>query len=111
MTVCNAAKTLFATVPTEAMSLIYKRTATLMEAELDDEMVGLEPDAGVCYGFNNVAKRVWQLLEQAQSFEAIRTALLEEYDVTPAECESDLRELLADFIEKKLITVCQSAST
>ena len=108
MTACNAAKTPFATVPAEVMSLIYERTATLMEAELGDELVGLEPDAGVCYGFNDVAKRVWQLLEQPRSFEAVCTVLLDEYDVTPAECDSDLRELLADFVDKKLITVRKS---
>lgn len=104
MTVCRAAKTPFATNPTEVMSLIYERTAALMEAELGDELVGLEPGAGVCYGFNDVAKRVWQILEQPKSFEAIRTVLLDEYDVAPGECDSDLRELLADFVDKKLIT-------
>lgn len=104
MAACRAAKTLFATTPTEAISLIYERTAALLEAELGDELVGLEPDAGVCYGFNDVAKRVWQLLEQPQSFEAVRTVLLDEYDVAPGKCETELRELLADFLDKKLIT-------
>ena len=104
MTGRRAAKTPFATTPTEAIFLIYERTAALMEAELGDELVGLEPGAGVCYGFNDVAKRVWQLLEQPQSFEAVSAVLLEEYDVTPEECDSDLRDLLADFADKKLIT-------
>ena len=104
MTECRAAKTTFATTLMEAVSLMYERTAALMEAELGDELVGLEPGAGVCYGFNDVAKRVWQLLEQPQSFEAVRTVLLDEYDVAPGECDSDLRELLADFVDKKLIT-------
>ena len=104
MTACRAAKSPFAQTPTEVMILIYERTASLMEAELGDELVGLEPGAGVCYGFNDVAKRVWQLLEEPQSFEAVRTVLLDEYDVPPGECDSDLRELLADFVDKKLIT-------
>ena len=104
MTGRRDAKTPFATTPTEAMSLIYERATSLMEAELGDELVGLEPGAGICYGFNDVAKRVWQILEQPQSFEAVRTVLLDEYDVAPGECDSDLRELLADFVDKKLIT-------
>ena len=85
--------------------MIYERTAALMEAELGDELVGLEPGAGICYGFNDVAKRVWELLEQPRSFEAIRTVLLDEYDVAPDACDWDLHELLADFVDKKLITV------
>ena len=105
MTACGAAKTTFATTPAEAIFLTYERAVALMEAELGDELVGLEPDAGVCYGFNDVDKRVWQLLEQPRSFEAVWTVLLDEYDVTPTECDSDLRGLLADFVDRKLVTV------
>lgn len=83
--------------------MIYERATSLMEAELGDELVGLQPDAGLCYGFNGVAKRVWQLLEQPQSFEAVKTMLLDEYDVTPEICGAELHELLADFVDKKLI--------
>jgi hypothetical protein len=74
-----------------------------MEAELGDELVGLEPGAGICFGFNDVAKRVWQLLEQPRSFEAVKAVLLDEYDVAPDKCGAELRELLADFADKKLI--------
>ena len=105
MSACRAAKSPFATTPEEAFSLIYERTAALMEAELGDELVGLEPGVGVCYGFNDVAKRVWQLLEQPKSFEAVRTVLLDEYDVAPGRCDSELRELLANLVDKKLIIV------
>jgi hypothetical protein len=84
--------------------LIYERATSLMEAELGDELVGLQPEAGLCYGFNSVAKRVWQLLEQPQSFEAVKSVLLDEYDVGPDRCGAELRELLSDFIDKRLIT-------
>ena len=84
--------------------MIYERATSLMEAELGDELVGLQPEAGLCYGFNNVAKRVWQLLEQPQSFEAVKSVLLDEYDIGPDQCGAELRELLADFIAKRLIT-------
>lgn len=83
--------------------MIYERATSLMEAELGDELVGLQPDAGLCYGFNGVAKRVWRLLDQPQSFEALETVLLDEYNVAPDKCAAELRELLADFIDKKLI--------
>jgi hypothetical protein len=83
--------------------LIYERATSLLEAELGDELVGLEPGAGICFGFNDVAKRVWQLLEQPRSFEAVKAVLLDEYDVAPDKCGAELRELLADFADKKLI--------
>ena len=84
--------------------MIYERTTTLMEAELGDELVGLEPNAGLCFGFNDVAKRVWQLLAVPRSVDEIRSTLLKEYDVAPDQCEADLSELLDDLVKKQLIS-------
>ena len=39
---------------------VYKRRTELMEAELGDELVGLDPAAGECFGFNSVATSVWR---------------------------------------------------
>ena len=83
--------------------VIYERVRTLMEAELGDELVGLEPDGGVCFGFNSVAKRVWQLLEEPRSSEQLASALMEEFDVTPIECSDGLNEVLIDLTGLKLI--------
>jgi hypothetical protein len=84
--------------------MIYERARTLMEAELGDELVGLEPDGGVCFGFNSVAKRVWQLLSEPRSSEQLALALLKEFDVTPIECTDGLNEVLIDLTDLKLIT-------
>lgn len=83
---------------------VYKRAVDLMEAELGDELVALDPDAGVCLGFNNVATSIWRQLQQPKSFEDLRDALLEEYDVQPERCSRELGELLADLTAKGLVT-------
>ena len=75
-----------------------------MEAELGDELVGLEPDGGDCFGFNSVAKRVWQLLAVPRSSEQLASALMDEFDVNPIECTDGLNELLNDLTNMKLIT-------
>jgi hypothetical protein len=48
-----------------------------MEAELGDELVALDPNAGECFGFNSVATSVWRNLEQPKRFEQLRDALLD----------------------------------
>ena len=83
--------------------LVYERAKTLMEAELGDELVGLEPEGGFCFGFNSVAKRVWELLKEPRSTEELTTVLLEEFDVTLSECATGLNEVLIDLIKMKLI--------
>lgn len=82
----------------------YRRTVDLMEAELGDELVALDPDAGACFGFNSVATSVWRQLAEPRSFEQLRDALLEEYDVEAEQCASELRELLQDLSDKGLVT-------
>ena len=51
---------------------MYRRAIDLMEAELGDELVALDPKAGECFGFNGVATSVWRILEEPRSFEQLR---------------------------------------
>ena len=82
---------------------LYQRATTLLEAELGEELVALDADAGVCFGFNEVAATVWRRLEQPRSFEELRQALLAEYEVTSEQCTEELDALLNDLIAKGLI--------
>lgn len=82
---------------------IYKRNVELMEADLGDELVALHVNRGTCFGFNDVAAWVWRRLAEPATFEQLRDELLEKYDVTVDQCTQDLRILLDDLAEKKLI--------
>lgn len=84
--------------------VIYLRAAQLMEAELGDELVALHPDAGQCFGFNAVATSVWKELKSPKSFDELREALLQEYEVGDAECAVELQGLLDDLSAKGLVT-------
>ena len=87
-------------------SQVYRRSAELLEAEVGDELVGLNPEAGLCFGFNDVATAVWRSLEEPKSFSELRDNLLEQYDVGLEECTNELRELLEDLAAKGLIEKC-----
>ena len=84
---------------------VYKRAVDLMEAELGDELVALDADAGRCFGFNDVATSVWRQLEQPKNLDQLRGALVDEYDVDPEQCTRELEELLDDLCAKGLVTV------
>ena len=83
--------------------MIYERVKSLMEAELGDELVALEPEGGVCFGFNTVAKRIWELLAEPRSPEELKSVLLQEFNVTPTECAAGLDEVLIDLKNLNLI--------
>lgn len=76
------------------------RRGALLEAEIDGELIGLDVDQGVCFGFNRPASRIWTLLEQPRTLDELIDLLVAEFDVQPAACALDLaaflRELEAD---------------
>jgi hypothetical protein len=82
---------------------MYRRSAQLMEADINDELVALEPSQGLCFGFNSVATEIWRKLEQPRSFGELKSELLAEYDVSDEQCTSDLREVLEQMREARLI--------
>ncbi len=81
----------------------YERAAKLMEAEVGDDLVALDPEAGTCFGFNSVAASVWRLLEDRKSFEQLEAELAAEYDVDSAQCRTDLEELLDSMVAQGLV--------
>lgn len=84
-------------------SVRYARAITLMEAELGDELVALDPDGGHCFGFNPVAAAVWKLLEQPRTADELQGELMAEYAVGEAQCRDELLALLDDLKTRGLL--------
>jgi hypothetical protein len=74
-----------------------------MEADIGNELVALEPQAGNCFGFNEVATSIWRSLAEPKTFDQLRDELLGEYDVTPEQCTAELQALLDDLMAKQLV--------
>jgi hypothetical protein len=81
----------------------YRRAVELLEAEINDELVALEPIKGACFGFNSVAKDVWRKLEQPRTFDELKNELLSEYEVSEHQCTEELRGLLNEMSRANLI--------
>ena len=89
---------------------LVRRCGDLIEAEVDEELVGLHVDRGICYGFNATATRIWSLLEEPQTVSQLRDRLLEQYDVSPDECDAQLRTLLDELAKDGLVAFEDGAS-
>jgi hypothetical protein len=77
---------------------------------LGEESAILNLKNTVYYGLNSVGARVWNLLQQPRTVGELRDALLDEYDVEAARCETDLLELLGKMRSEGLIQVRGSAT-
>lgn len=85
---------------------LYRRRVELLEAELANELVALDVEAGECFGFNEVATSVWRMLATPMRRSEIEEALLGEYEVDREQCRTELGQLLDDMIAKRLIAIC-----
>jgi hypothetical protein len=89
---------------------LVRRRGQLIEAEVDDELIGLEVEQGTCFGFNRTATRIWALIETPKRFSELRDVLLGEYDVERETCERELRELLGQLESDGLVEMDDSAA-
>jgi hypothetical protein len=55
------------------------------------------------FGLNPVGTRMWNALSSGDSIQAAYDALLEEYEVEPAQLRADLEELIEQLLRQKLI--------
>jgi hypothetical protein len=98
------------------MEAQISKTSTVVTAkdqvwcELVGEAVILHLKSSIYYGLNPVDARVWSLIQEPKTVSAVLDTMLEEYDVPPDRCESDLLALLQDLKSRDLIDVDPEAN-
>ena len=86
-------------------TLVIRRHAEFMEAEVDGELVALHVDKGTCYGFNATATRIWNLLAEPKTLAELHEALMAEFEVDRATCEREVEPLLRDLEADGLVAI------
>ena len=81
----------------------------VLSRDLQGEQVILDLNTGVYFGLDPVGTRIWQLIQGHQSLQKVLAALVEEYEVTEAQCAKDLVSFVALLLEKRLVEVCNGA--
>jgi hypothetical protein len=83
--------------------LIVRRREGLIHTEVDGELVALHIGNGACYGFNATATRIWAMIETPKRLSELQRELLDEYEVDPETCRSELIEMLEGLRQDGLI--------
>ena len=73
--------------------------------ELDGEAVVLNLDTGMYFGLDQVATRMWHLLEQHAGLKKVLDALVDEFDAPPDQLERDLLAFADLLMHKGLVAV------
>src|SRR5436309_3338664 len=72
---------------------------------LGEEAVLLNLKTEMYLGLDPVGTRMWEVLTEASSIQAAYDALVQEYDVEPAQLRQDLDGFLGKLLEQELISV------
>jgi len=73
--------------------------------DLEGEVVILSLKNGAYYGLNPVGSRIWEMIQKPTSMNHIRATLLDEYDVEPERCNSDLMQIIQELASEGLIEI------
>jgi len=76
-----------------------------VSCRLENETVMLDLNRGVYFGLNRVGSMIWEMIQRPQSVQTIYFAVLENYEVDPETCKSDLIRLLEDLQEAGLADI------
>jgi hypothetical protein len=103
-------------MPTAAFSpaTIVVRNDGFMEAEIDNEIVALSVETGMCYGLDPIGARIWRLLADPIGVADICEVLAKEYQVEFDTCRRDvlalLEELRAEGIIRQAVGTAEDAA-
>ena len=81
----------------------YTLNPDMVFKRLGDRMVLVHVATNQIYEFNDTAARVWELLENGLTIEAVIEQLTAEFEVDPSTLRNEIKALIGDLVTKGLI--------
>lgn len=76
------------------------RTGDWLSADMGDGAVMMSPSAARYIGLSATGGRIWELLETPRTLGELCATLAEEYEITAAEAEADVRQFIGGLAEQ-----------
>lgn len=79
----------------DRLDKVYQKSSSIVSRKIADEviLVPIRQDAGdleSIYTLNEVAARIWELIDGKKRVREIRDTIVEEFEVSPQQAEDDL---------------------
>lgn len=81
----------------------YKIIEDVIWKVIDDETVILNPEKDEYYTLNNTGTAVWGLIDKGKDLEKLVGELLKQYNASENELKADVKKIIKDLLDKKLI--------
>ena len=84
----------------------YIRNSNTISGRLHDELVMMDPEQGKYFSLNQVATRIWDLLEAPESIEGLCAKLSAEYEVDSWQCQEEVASYIREMVGLRLLLRC-----
>jgi hypothetical protein len=84
---------------------VFRQNQDTASREIGGLAYVVDPATAELHGFNEVATRVWALLDGARSLGDVVTCIVDEYDIDRHTAEADVLELLEELSAKHLVVL------
>jgi hypothetical protein len=85
------------------MTAIQKLAGNFTEAGIDDEVILMRLDTGELLSLTGTGAATWRLIDGKRDHHALVEALVEEFAADGAQVANDVRELLGQLKEARLV--------
>lgn len=82
---------------------LLRRRPDSIATEIDGEVVVMSIATGRTFGLDKRGSRIWALLEQPSTVDAIVAALLQHYDTTAEKCRADVLAFMQELLAQQLV--------
>lgn len=89
----------------------FRVKSAQVSRRLGEETVLLDLSGGVYYSLDEVGGFVWQELHRPRTLAECCQVVAERFEVTPRDCEADLRQLLAELLDRGLIETVEAPAS
>lgn len=86
------------------MAVRYARSPSPLTADVDGEIVMLDPATSRYFGLADTGARIWELLVAPHDVESLVAALTAEYDVDDDTCRAEVTRFLDTLVAAGLIS-------
>jgi hypothetical protein len=81
----------------------FIRSDSPLTAEVDGEVVMLEPATSTYFGLEGVGGRIWELCAEPQSLRSLVATLTDEFDVDEATCRAEVGSFVDALVDANLL--------
>ena len=83
-------------LPLQSSTTVVSRRDRFVLADVNDEIVALSIEQGICYGMNRVGSHIWNLLAEPMRICDLCAVLIAAYRVDCDVCERQVLDLLEE---------------